>query len=142
MAEPDERKSALIAELSRARAELTRHADGLRSRANVPAKLKTGFDRHRGAWLGGAAIIGLALAKVPPRTRKVARGHKNREPLESAGRAGFLVGGLKLALDFAKPLLLAWATKRMGDVVRTSEKVETKVDRVEAKSDEIHRATT
>jgi len=142
MAELDDRKAALVAELSRARANLSRHADGMRGKSDFSGRVKSGFNENRFAWMGGAAIVGLALAKLPPRTKKVPLNPKDREKLARLQGSGMVVGGIKLALDFAKPLLLAWATKRMGDVARSSEKVERKVDRVEKKSDDIHAATT
>jgi hypothetical protein len=114
----------------------------MRGQSDFSGRVKSGFNENRVAWMGGAAIVGLALAKLPPRTKKVPLNPKDREKLARIPQTGLLLGSVKLALDFAKPLLLAWATKRMGDVARSSEKVEKKVDRVEEKSDEIHRATT
>jgi hypothetical protein len=80
-------------------------------------------------------LAGLILAKLPPRTKKV-RGHrpKNRDPLANAGRAGFALGALKLLLDLTKPLLIAWATKRIGDVAKSARRTERKVDHVERKT--------
>jgi hypothetical protein len=143
MAEFQDSKAALIAELSRARADMARNSQGLRGGVNVGGRVQSGFERHRGAWLSGAALLGLILGKVPPRTKRVPMNSKDRGKFaQQAGKAGFFMGILKLVIDFAKPLMIAWATKRMGDVAKSTKQVERKVDRVEEKSDEIHEATT
>lgn len=135
MAELDPRKAALIAQLDRARAEMGAHGDGARAQTDVNAKLRSGFQRNRLAWIGSAAVVGLALAKLPPRSKKVVVRRKGGADaqLMQAGKAGMALGVVKLALDFAKPLLIAWATKRMGDVARTAKKTEQKVARTEQK---------
>jgi hypothetical protein len=145
MAELEDRKAALIAELSRARADLARHSSGMRGAPKVGDRVNAGLARNRKVWLSGAALIGLILGRVPARTKTVPVGQlsrKDRDQFARAGKAGFFVGILKLLIDLAKPLLIAWATKRMGDVAQATKSVERKVDRVEEKSDDIHRATT
>ena len=142
MAELQDSKAALIAELSRARATMANHTQGLRGGVDVGGRVHSGFERHRGAWLSGAALLGLILGKVPPRTKKVPMNAANRAQFAKAGKAGFFLTIVKLVIDFAKPLMIAWATKRMGDVAKSTQQVERKVARVERKSDEIHDATT
>ena len=131
MAENSVRKAAIIAELERARAQMSAHSEGARAHTDMGGKLRDGFNRHRGAWLGGAALVGLALV---PRPKKIVVSKRDGKRMKEAGKAGFALGAVKLALDIAKPLILAWATKRVSDVAKTTEKVEQKVERVDAKT--------
>ena len=131
MAENTGRKAALIAELERARAEMSAHTRGVRAHTNVSGKLRDGFNRYRTACLGVAALFGLALV---PRPKKVVVSNRNGRHIQQVGKAGFALGAVKLALDLTKPLILAWATKRVSDLASSTKKVERKVDRVDAKT--------
>jgi hypothetical protein len=98
-------------------------------------KLRASFKRQRLGWLGGAVLIGLVLAKLPPRTKKVpARRKKDRDQLAEAGQTGLALGILKLVLDLTKPILIGWATKRMGDVAKAARRTERKVEHVDRKT--------
>ena len=137
MAEFKGRKAELIADLDHARARLRGHSRGARAHLHPGEKLRAAFRRQRLGWLGGATLAGLLLAKLPPRTKKVpARRVKGsaRNEFAAAGKAGFFLGTLKLVLDLVKPLLIAWATKRMGDVARVAKRTERKVEHVEQKT--------
>ena len=131
MAQNTVRKDALRAQLERARAEISAHAQGVQAHTNVSGKLRDGFNRYRTACLGGAALFGLALV---PRPKKVVVSKRQGRKMQDVGRAGFALGAVKLALDLTKPLILAWATKRVSDLASSTEKVERKVDRVDAKT--------
>ncbi len=67
----DERKAELIAELDRARARATANTKALRSDVAFRPHLQRVFQRNRSAYLGGAALFGLLLSKIPPRTKEV-----------------------------------------------------------------------
>jgi len=110
---------------------MSAHSQGVRAHTNVSAKLKDGFNRYRVACLGGAALFGLVLV---PRPKKVVVSKRNGKQMQEVGKAGFTLGAVKLALDLTKPLILAWATKRVSDLATSTEKVEQKVDRVDAKT--------
>jgi len=84
-----------------------------------------------------AVLAGFVVAKLPPRTKKVVvnrRGEPQRDGLESAGKAGFLVAILKLAIDATKPILLAWITKRLGEAVHVGKDVRRGVSNVERRT--------
>ena len=134
MAKLDDGKAALIAQLDRARGEIAVHNRGAMAHADVGGKLRVGFTRHRGAWLGIASLFGLLMAKLPARTKKVLVGRgRGGQQLASAGKAGIFLGALKLGLDILKPLLIAWATKRMGTIASVAKRTESKVERTEDK---------
>jgi hypothetical protein len=144
MAQSTRRKDELVAQLDHARARVAGHSRGVRAHLHPGEKLRASFRRQRLGWLGGAALLGLALAKLPPRTKKVPMrgGRKDREQLANAGKAGVTLGVLKLVLDLTKPILIAWATKRMGDVAKTTQRTEQKVARTEHKVSKVEQKTT
>ncbi|HEX5176073.1 MAG TPA: hypothetical protein VFV83_03535 [Chthoniobacteraceae bacterium] len=146
MAQSTRRKDELVARLDDARARVAGHSRGVRAHLHPGEKLRALFKRQRLGWLGGAAVLGLLLAKLPPRMKKVPvrRGKKgkDREQLANAGKAGLTLGVLKLVLDLAKPILIAWATKRMGDVAKTTQRTEQKVARTEHKVSKVEQQTT
>jgi len=139
MADINDRKAELIAEIERARsrASANRQAmEGTSSRAS--AKAGATVARHRYSWIFGAILAGFAIAKIPPRTKKVVvnrRGEavKNGN-LEAAGKAGFAMAILKLLIDITKPIIMAWATKRLGEAVHVGKQVRSKVERVERRT--------
>jgi hypothetical protein len=111
----DTRKQTLIAELAAARNRLEGYTRALHSDLNVGAHLKSGFARNPVTWVGGAALLGLLLSKIPPARRKVVvKGPTLRgNQAEKAGKAAMLVTLLKFGLDFAKPALLRWANQKL-----------------------------
>ena len=132
MAGNDDRKAELRAELERARSRASAFRQQLQSRPSVTSKAQHTISRNRVPWLIGAVLVGLTIAKLPPRTKKVPvnrwTGKKvNPEPLEQAGKAGFFLAILKIVIDVTKPILMAWATKRLGQMIHVQKKVERKV---------------
>src|SRR5437867_2876642 len=64
-------KIALVAELATARSRLSETGAALRAALDVPSRAKESFRRHRPTWLGGAALLGLVLSKLPTRRKTV-----------------------------------------------------------------------
>lgn len=116
----DRNKAELIAELARARALLTGSAVALRSDLDFPERAKKAFQNGPLPWLGGAALVGIILARWSPvRAKKTATAVRRSEKpiLENAGKAGLLLGILKMVLDFARPAATAWAQKKVTDYI-------------------------
>ena len=138
MAGNDDRKAELRAELERARSRASAFRQQIESRPSVTSKAKSTISRNRVPWLIGAVLLGLIVAKLPPRTKKVPVSPWSRKkveaPLEQAGKAGFLLAILKIAIDVTKPVLMAWATKRLGEMVHVQKQVKRKVDKVDRKT--------
>jgi hypothetical protein len=112
----DDRKTELIAELARARSHLAINAQALRHDLDFPTRARNAFKRSPLPWLGGAAVVGLLVAKLPRRTKKVTVVRKGSEAVaEKAGKLGLALGALKIAFDFARPALTAWVTKRVTE---------------------------
>ena len=112
----DERKAELTAELAYARRRLTASLGALRRDLDFPARVKGAVLKHPAAWIGGATLFGILLAKLPAQ-RKKAVGTGNGKPakLARAGRTGLLLGALKIAFDLSRPALAKWAGRRVAD---------------------------
>jgi hypothetical protein len=110
-------KAELIAELAQARAGMTRNVAALRHDLDFAARARNSFAKNPMLWLGGAALLGLIIARIPGRKGKVhtVRVEKAEPVVAQAGKAGLVLGALKIAFDFARPTLMKWATQRVSD---------------------------
>src|SRR4051794_27453342 len=100
MAEDDD-KAELVAELARARTTMSGNMLALRGDLNFAARAKRSFTKNPLPWLGGAALLGLLIARIPKRTKKVVTVFPKKEaPVEKAGKMGLVLGALKIGLDF------------------------------------------
>ena len=113
-------KAALIAELDTARAKIADAGTSLREageevrrKFDVSARAKESFAKHKPAWLGGAALFGLLLSKLPARKATVFVGQASG----ATGKLGAAWGVLKIAGGLAKPFLgdlaAKWLAARM-----------------------------
>lgn len=120
----DDDRAALIAELEAARAKIAKAGTSLREagenvrrKFDVSARAKESFKKHKPAWLGGAAIFGLLLSKLPARKAPVSVAQASG----ATGKLGAAWGLLKFAGGLAKPFLgdlaAKWLAARMGPTV-------------------------
>lgn len=140
MANPYDRKAELIAELDRARSRTAAYRRVMEgSGARVSHKAESKVAKNRYAWITGAVVLGFAVAKLPARTKKVYVDRKGKaapapQSLETAGKAGITMAILKLGLDITKPIIMAWATKRLGEAVSVGKDVRRTVNKVDRKT--------
>lgn len=116
-------KAALVAELAAARARLTETGDGLRvtcesvrAKLDVPARAKESFAEHKPAWLGGAALVGLLLSKLPARSKTVVI--ERGAGLGASGKLAMLWGAAKFAGAIAKPFIGDLTGERITELMR------------------------
>ena len=113
-------KAVLIAELDAARAKIDKTGAALREageevrrKFDLSARAKESFAKHKPAWLGGAALFGLLLSKLPARKTTVFVGQASG----ATGKLGAVWGVLKFAGGLAKPFLgdlaAKWLASRM-----------------------------
>ncbi len=109
----DDDKAALIAELDAARAKIAEAGEDVRRKFDVSARAKESFKKNRPIWLGGAAIFGLLLSKLPARKTTVFVDQASG----ATGKLGAAWGVLKFAGGLAKPFLgdlaAKWIAARM-----------------------------
>lgn len=119
MAERRDAKAALIAQLDAQRAALALSAGRLRTSVDFGQRLRTSVTRHRAAWLGGAVLLGLALTRLRKRRTPHAR-QATSENVKAVGQTGLLLAALKIAFDLARPMLLAWGSRHLTEIVTRS----------------------
>ena len=118
MAGNENRKAALIAELARARAQIGGATNAVRAQLDVGARVQRAVARRRWWWLGGAVLVGVLLAKLPARTKKIYVDEKGRKlPRANVVTTGLALGAAKIAFDLAKPMLLKMALRHAQDFV-------------------------
>lgn len=104
-------KSELIAELARTRARLSKSSADLARSFDVSERAKESFRSHRGIWIGTMAVAGVILAKIVMRKKAVTS-------VATASKAGLALGAAKIAWNFARPAIIAFATKRLGGLAQ------------------------
>src|SRR5258708_5997652 len=119
MAEHERTKVEICAELERARAGIARNFTALRSDLNVPRRVKSTVRNHKTAFIGGAALLGLLVSKLPARRKKIYVDRKSKGVVKEVEKAGLGLMLLQLALKAAKPALMGLATQKLGEFART-----------------------
>lgn len=114
----DQDKATLLAEIARTRVELTGATERLRGAMDVPARLRRSVQNNRAKWVAGASITALALVLIRRRKKIVYVERSTGDLLGSAGKAGMLLGGLKIFVGLAKPLFGEVAKARLLDLAQ------------------------
>lgn len=118
MAGREDRKAELIAQLSRARAGLDRASAQVREAVDVPRRLRRSVANNMFLWLGGAALVGVVIAKLPRRTQKVlVDAEGQRVDAGGVAKTGLLLAVAKIAFDVARPTLLKLAAEQLGPLL-------------------------
>ena len=118
---PEQGKSLheLRQEAAHSRDRLGRDLGGLRYELDFPLKFRKSFQRQTVIWIGAAIVIGVLIASLPPKTKKVqvkvpkgkSKGEEQKEGLLGAGLA---LGALKLLATMLKPTITAFVAKKMS----------------------------
>jgi hypothetical protein len=116
MAGSEDRKAELIAELARARRQLDVSGNNVRHALDVPARVRSNFQKHALVWVGGAVLVGVLIAKFPRRSRKESAGQGKNSALPKAGAAGLLLATGKIAFDVLRPVLVKWLANRAAPI--------------------------
>ena len=105
-------------EAAHSRDRLGRDLTGLRYELDFPLKVRKSFQRQTVLWVGAAIVIGVLIAALPPRTKKVqvkarakSKGEHQKEGILGAGLA---LGALKLVATMLKPTITAFVAKKMS----------------------------
>ncbi|PYI92809.1 MAG: hypothetical protein DME97_08300 [Verrucomicrobia bacterium] len=105
-------------EAAHSRDRLSRDLSGLRYELDFPLKFRKSFQRQTILWIGAAIVVGVVLAVLPARTKKVRvkmktkdRGQQQKEGILGAGLA---LGALKLVATMLKPTITAFVAKKMS----------------------------
>ena len=101
--------------IERSRELVVRDLGGMRYELNFPLKFRKTFQRHTTLWIGAAAAVGLLLALMRARTKKVyvgAGGKKVRSPKKSLLESGALLGLVKLGMTVVQPMVVSHFAKK------------------------------
>jgi hypothetical protein len=105
-------------EAAHSRDRVAHDLSGLRYELDFPLKFRKSFQRQTVLWIGAAIVVGVVLALMPARTKRVrvkaktkSRGEHEKEGLLGAGLA---LGALKLVATMLKPTITAFVAKKMS----------------------------
>jgi len=125
----DERKAELIAALDRSRVHISGNVQALGRDLDFASRARRAFKTHPAVWIGGAVLLGLAISRLPLRRKAPSlapRKSRSAEPaIEKAGKAGLMLGALKIAFDIARPTIMGWATRRVAEYFEAGNRGET-----------------
>lgn len=116
---PDARKRELIAQLERARSNMSRDLGHVRYRGAVNDRVRESLRRNAGSWLAGASAAGLLAGwrLIGPNTRvkKVYIDANTGKPAQEAKQAkrGFWMGIFSVVLNLVQPAIVALVQKRL-----------------------------
>ena len=103
MAETNEKLKLLMARAENSRREIANATTSLKHAANVPQRVQTSIRGNIATWLGSAALIGVVLAKLPARKKKVYINSKTGK--KTIEKKGLLVVLLGLVFQAVRPFL-------------------------------------
>ncbi|MEY2563950.1 MAG: hypothetical protein QOH88_2143 [Verrucomicrobiota bacterium] len=109
-------------EIAHSRDRLARDLSGLRYELDFPLKFRKSFQRQTVIWIAAAIALGVVLAVMPSRTKKIyvkgkpGGGGKGKGEEQKKGilGAGLAVGALRLVATLLKPAVMNYASKKMG----------------------------
>jgi hypothetical protein len=110
---PDERKR-IIAELARTRVELRDQSLLVRRNLEVGHRMSESVRNHSWSWMSLAAIFGWLLSRLPARKKKIYI-HTGDSVKKGGSGEGFMVQIWKGIWSIAKPLFVAYLTKRIAE---------------------------
>lgn len=111
----DETPIELRQKIARSRELVVRDLSGLRYELNFPLKLRRAFERNTVVWVGAALAVGLFLALLQARTRKVyihPAGQKGGSPNKALIGSGLLLGAVKLGASVLRPIVVNYLAKQ------------------------------
>jgi hypothetical protein len=112
---PEKDPLALRRKIAQSRELVVRDLGGLRYELNFPLKFKKAFQRNTALWIGAAVTLGLCVALLRARTRKIYVGPSNkkiRSPNKSLFESGALLGAIKLAMTVLQPIVVSHFAKK------------------------------
>ena len=98
--------------VEQSRHQLARDAEGLQYELDFKRKFRRAFRHNTALWIGSALAIGLLLALMRARTKKIYVGRGGKK-LEKEKRLLESASLLRLGLSLAQPLLVSYLTKKV-----------------------------
>jgi len=114
MADPQGERKRITGELARRRVELSDQFLLVRRDLDVGRRMSDSLRKHSWGWMSVAAIFGWLLSRLPARKKKIYVQTTNFEK-RGAHHEGFLVQVWKGMWSIAKPLVVAYVTKKIAE---------------------------
>lgn len=115
MADLEDRKVALIAQLDSHRKQLSGSGHRIQGRLNAMRRFKENFAAYPWAWIGAAAVIGLVLTRRRAPKFRVER--RTVETRELPTKASVALGTLKFLFDLSRPALVSQLGLRIAEMI-------------------------
>ncbi|MBV8141886.1 MAG: hypothetical protein JO279_01930 [Verrucomicrobia bacterium] len=115
MADSQDQRSRIIAELARQRAALSNQTLLVRRNLDLKRRVAESVRGHSWSWMSLAAIFGWLLSRLPARKKKVYIHVANSEKLspQPKPKGGIMTPIWKGMWSIAKPLVVAYLTKKI-----------------------------
>ena len=117
MADSQDERNRIIAELARRRVELSDQSLIVRRDLDVGRRMSESFREHSRIWMSVAAIFGWLLSRLPARKKKIYIQAADSGKRVSSNR-GFLNQIWRGVWSIAKPLVVAYLTKKIAEKVK------------------------
>jgi hypothetical protein len=114
MADSQDERKRIIAELARRRVELIEQSLLVRRDLDVGRRMSDSVRRHSWVWMTVAAIFGWLLSRLPARKKKIYVQAANSEKSKSHHQ-GFVAQIWRGMWSIAKPVIVAYVTKRIAE---------------------------
>jgi hypothetical protein len=114
MADPQGERERITAQLARMRVQLNEQSLLLRRDLDVGRRMSDSVRKNSWGWMSVAAIFGWLLSRLPARKKKIYVQTATREK-PATHHQGFLVQVWKGVWSIAKPLVVAYVTKKIAE---------------------------
>jgi len=118
MADPQDERKRIAAELGRMRVELSNQSLLVRRDLDVGRRMSESLRRHSWGWMSVAAIFGWLLSRLPARKKKIYVAANSDKKVNY--HEGFMVQVWKGIWSIAKPIVVAYATKKIAEKAKIS----------------------
>jgi hypothetical protein len=113
MADPQDERKRIAAELARMRVELSDQSLLVRRDLDVGRRMSESLRKHSWGWMSVAAIFGWLLSRLPARKKKIYVAANSDKKVSY--HEGFIVQVWKGIWSIAKPIVVAYVTKQIAE---------------------------
>ena len=113
MADPQDERKRIAAELARMRVELSNQSLLVRRDLDVGRRMSESLRKHSWGWMSVAAIFGWLLSRLPARKKKIYVAANSDKKVSY--HEGFMVQVWKGIWSIAKPIVVAYVTKQIAE---------------------------
>ncbi len=113
MADPQDERKRIAAELARMRVELSNQSLLVRRDLDVGRRMSESLRKHSWGWMSVAAIFGWLLSRLPARKKKIYVAANSDKKVSY--HEGFIGQVWKGIWSIAKPIVVAYVTKKIAE---------------------------